>query len=57
MDPVTQMIVDLLRKKQETQALNQGGPMAGAQSPMITQGQQPLHDGKSYEDIIASMSQ
>lgn len=30
MDPLVQMIVDILRRGKENTALNQGGPMAGA---------------------------
>ncbi len=72
MDPVVTMIVDLLRRKQENEALNRGGPTAGAmqapQAParpaapapsgqgLLPRAMEPKHDGRSYEEIIAEMS-
>ena len=64
MDGITQLIVDLLRKKQETAALNSGGPTAGTmpQAPQMStppfalpQGREPKHGGRTYEEIVAAM--
>jgi len=55
MDPITQMIVDILRRGKETEALNQGGAMAGAPTaqPMMPRAVEPKHAGRSYDDIVA----
>ena len=58
MDPLVQMIVDILRKGKETEALNRGGPTVGA-SPMVPgmpRGIEPKHEGQDYDAIIANMS-
>lgn len=58
---IAQYIVDILRRKQETAALNQGGMM---QPPpvrpppgiggMLPRGVEPKHGGKPYEELIDS---
>lgn len=52
-DPIVQMIVDILRRGKENEAMNNGGQSA-AQLPPRTE---PQHAGRPYEDIIAGMSQ
>jgi hypothetical protein len=52
MDPIVQMIVDILRRGKEKEAMNQGGQDA-AQMPVRPE---PKHAGRPYEEIIASMS-
>jgi len=61
MDPLVQMIVDFLRRGKENDALNQGGPTAGAGgvpgvTPLMPQAQQPKHGGRPINDIIEEMS-
>lgn len=67
MDRLTQMIVDILRRGKETEALNSGGVTAGTmppapppRAPMAPagagpRGMAPKHDGKTYEQIVAEM--
>jgi hypothetical protein len=59
MDPLVQMIVDILRRGKETDAVNQGGSMNAPQAsmPAMPQGVQPKHGGQTYDNIIAGMSQ
>ncbi len=52
------MIVDLLRRGKENEALGQGGPTVGTpQMPGLPRAIEPKHGGENYEDIIARMSQ
>ena len=60
---IATMIVDILRRKKEEAALNQGGLVAGtqaaqAQGPglggMLPRGVEPKHGGKTYEELIDS---
>ena len=53
---LVQMIVDILRRGKENEAANQGGPTAGTPQLPVQQGTQPMHDGQSYEQIVANMS-
>ncbi len=56
MDPIVQMIVDVLRRGKENRALNQGGPTAGAGArPMVPRAVEPKHEGVPYEEIVARM--
>lgn len=72
MDSLTQMIVDLLRRGKENEALNQGGLTAGtpdaalmerssaaqmAPAGMGVRGVAPKHGGEDINEIIARMSQ
>ncbi len=65
---LVQMIVDLLRKKQEEQAVHAGEPGAQAQMQATQQmpgqaapaglgprGIEPKHGGKTYNEILAEM--
>lgn len=59
---ISQYIVDLLRRKKETAALNQGGmvvpppvrPPASGISQALPRGVEPKHGGKTYEELIDS---
>jgi hypothetical protein len=53
MDPIVQMIVDILRRGKEKEALSQGG-QDGGEMPLARP--EPKHAGRGYEEIIASMS-
>ena len=65
MDGITQLIVDMLRKKQEEAALQRGGPTAGVGAPQrppastppfaMPVGREPKHGGKTYDEILAEM--
>lgn len=50
------LIVDILRRGKENEAANNGGPMAPQPQPM-QRNAEPMHNGRSYEEIIDSMSQ
>lgn len=54
---IVQMIVDILRRGKENQALNRGGPTNGAGGlpvpPIMPQAREPRHDGLSYDDIVS----
>ncbi len=54
MDPLVQMIVDILRRGKENDALGQGGPTVG-QPGMMVQGIEPKHQNRTYDDIVATM--
>lgn len=62
-DGLVTMIIDILRRKQEEAALNQGGAMQGAQQPQpqqvapvgLPRGIEPKHGGKTYDDIVTQM--
>jgi hypothetical protein len=57
MDSLTTAIVDLLRKKKETEALNRGGVTVPAVRPgLLPRATEPKHGGKSYDDIVTEMS-
>ncbi len=45
------MIVDILRRGKENEALNQGGPTVGA-GPVMPRAVEPKHAGAAYDDII-----
>jgi hypothetical protein len=47
------MIVDILRRGKENEAMNNGGQSAAQLPPRA----EPQHAGRPYEDIIAGMSQ
>ena len=66
MDSLVTMIVDILRRKEETEALNRGGPLApsaqNAAAPPPPQmapagagprGKEPLHGNKTIDQILA----
>ncbi len=56
MDPLVTMIVDILRRGKENQALGQGGPTLGTPgTPGLPRAVEPKHDGVAYEDIVARM--
>ncbi len=62
MSGLTEMIIDLLRRKKEEEALNQGGqvlppqgPAQAAMRPALPQGIEPKHGGKTYDDIVKQM--
>jgi hypothetical protein len=72
MDNITQMIVDILRRGKEEEALAQGGPVAGTQNAALQarssaaqmapagmgpRGVSPKHNGEDINEIIARMSQ
>ncbi len=58
MDSLTQMIVDLLRRGKENEALNQGGPTVGAGRPgMMPRALEPKHEGRAYDEIVAKFEQ
>ncbi len=58
MDPVVQMIVDILRRGKENEVLNQGGPTVGAgKKPLLPRAVEPKHEGRTYDDIVARMEQ
>ncbi len=56
MDPLVQMIVDILRKGKENRAANAGGPMVGAgKTPMLPRPVDGRHDGVPYDEIVSRM--
>jgi hypothetical protein len=59
MDNITQMIVDILRRGKENEALNQGGPVvgAGARGAQLPRAVQPRHDGVPIDEIVAKFEQ
>ncbi len=58
MDPIVTMIVDILRRGKENEALNQGGTTVGAsRAPLVPRAVEPKHEGIPYDEIVARMEQ